>query len=263
MRLNFYEFPLDIYKEDESISLLRTIEKEYKLNNSDEVSESGKTIFGYLGKLLLTFIGMPHMIVINKLSMLRHSLIASQCVSQLIEEQIERTKSNPSVFLREARLNLMTTYCVTRYLAHLEGSMISQGANDLVRSFASMVLGRSFKDYYSEKSIIINERSEKYENFCEIYFIAFLLWEYKLMPDNRDLIKNLIQESLCNDENGETSFIMKKRPLLFSDHKEKNLYDNMTYGIYYVSQQTKHMEELRDSFVKPYMEVFKEELGEI
>ena len=265
MKLDYDSFPLDIFKDDDSKSFLRTIEKDLK-QPSGELSEAEKTVISFISKLIsleLGAFGVSLATTISSLSMMRKGRKANDCISDIIKERLSRIKDNNTDFLVEAQLNLMTTYCVTSYLSVVECGYLSTGINDLARVICSPIMHLDLKRLFTEKYIIAEEREKKYDDICIVYYIAFLLWGYKANTQNRDLIKDLIKEVLCEDEDGVSLLSSKKLPILFSENEDKTLYDAMKYGIYYVFQETRHLEELRNTFIEPYMKEFKEELGEI
>ena len=103
--------------------------------------------------------------------------------------------------------------------------------------------------------------TEKYEDICQVYHVAFLLTVYKAAPQTREIVEDLIMESLCKDAGGESSFSGKKRPILFADISYKTLEDNETHRLNILSGGTQWEKDIYDPFIKHREKTNKEKMG--
>lgn len=220
MKLDFNSYPLSVYNQSASKSLLNSI--------GGEVPKSRLSSFNLGQAILSSFVskaaGAGLLSLIDSVSIGLKGQKARKCLSTLIREQTNRINRNSSTLLEEARLNLMATSCVTGHLASLESGSWGNGA----RNVGKVVLGLlSFKNPLETIWESVVEVSRKYEDICQVYHIAFLLNVYNSNPSTENVVKRLIVESLYDDFNGESSFSAKKRPFLFSDIMYKSLDENL------------------------------------
>lgn len=219
MKLDFDNYPLSVYNQSASKSLLKSIGGETNLRLSS-LNLSQAILSSFVSKAA----GAGLLSLIDNVSIGLKGQKARKCLSSLIREQTNRINRNSSALLEEACVNLMATSCVTDHLASLESGSWGNGVKNISKVVLDLL---SFKNPLNTiwKSVV--EISRKYEDICQVYHIAFLLNIYNSKPSTENVIKRLIVESLCDDSNGESSFSTKKRPFLFSDIKYKSLEENL------------------------------------
>ena len=219
MKLDFNSYPLSVYNQSASKSLLKSV--------GGEVPNSRLSSFNLSQAILSSFVskaaGAGLLSLIDNVSIGLKGQKARKCLSTLIREQTNRVSHN-STILEEARVNLMATSCVTEQLAFLESGSWGNGAKNIGKAVLGLL---SFKNPLETIWESVVEVSRKYEDICQVYHIAFLLNIYNLKPSTENVIKRLIVESLCDDSNGESSFSAKKRPYLFSNIMHKSLEENL------------------------------------
>lgn len=81
---------------------------------------------------------------------------------------------------------------------------------------------------------------------------------YNSDPTTEGTVIELIKESLSNDTEGESSFDLKKRPVLFTGIQYKTLEDNLKNRIHFLSEVSKKYKDLHDPFVKSRIELYAE-----
>ena len=220
MKLDFNNYPLSVYNQSASKSLLKSIGGEVPNSRLSSLNLSQAILSSFVSKAA----GTGLLSLIDNVSIGLKGQKARKCLSTLIREQTNRINRNSSVLLEEACVNLMATSCVTGRLASLESGSWGNGAKNI----GKVVLGLlSFKNPLDTIWESVVEVSRKYEDICQVYHIAFLLNVYNSKPSTGNVIKKLIVESLCDDSNGESSFSTKKRPFLFSDIMYKSLEENL------------------------------------
>lgn len=220
MKLDFNSYPLSVYNQSASKSLLNSI--------GGEVPKSRLSSFNLGQAILSSFVskaaGAGLLSLIDSVSIGLKGQKARKCLSTLIREQTDRINRNSSSLLEEARVNLMATSCVTDHLASLESGSWGSGAKNIGKAVLGLL---SFKNPLDTIWESVVEVSRTYEDICQVYHIAFLLNVYNSKPSTENVIKRLIVESLCDDSNGESSFSGKKRPLLFTNIMYKSLEENL------------------------------------
>ncbi len=165
----------------------------------------------------------------------------------MIRKQVNDVVNKSSSLLLESQFNLMATSCITSYLCSLESASWSNG----VKNLGKIALGLlSLEDPRNVIYESVKDMTDKYDNICQIYHVAFLLEMYSSYPSQGDLIKKMITESLCNDSRGEKSMLTKKRPILFLDVQNKSLEDNIKNRNYFLRNKAIKYEELYNPFVK-------------
>lgn len=224
MKLDFNNYPLSVYNQSTSKSLLKSI--------GVEVPNSRLSNFNLAQAILSSFVskaaGAGLLSLIDNVSIGLKGQKARKCLATLICEQTNRVNSNSSTLLEESRVNLMATSCVTDHLASLESGSWGNGAKNIGKAVIGLL---SFRNPLETIWESVAEVSRGYEEICQVYHIAFLLNVYNSKPSTENIVKKLIVESLCNDSNGESSFSTKKRPFLFSDMMYKTLEENLQYRL--------------------------------
>lgn len=238
MKLDFNSYPLDIYNSSTIQSFLKSIEVEtpyYRLSNSS-VAET----------ILASFVKKTA--CVNLLSLVDHVSIglkgrnARKCLSCLISGQVSRISRSPSSLLDETQINIMAISCVTGQLASLESASWSNGAKNIGKALLGLL---DFKNPLDTICESVLEISNKYDEICLVYHVAFLLNVYATIPSTMTIVKKLIIESLCNDNYGESSFSCKKRLVLFSNVQYKSLEENLGYRLGALSATTGWCSDLR------------------
>lgn len=220
MKLDFNNYPLGVYNQSASKSLLKSIGGEVPNSKLSSLNLSQAILSSFVSKAA----GIGLLSLIDNVSIGLKGQKARKCLSTLIREQTNRINRNSSALLEEACVNLMATSCVTEHLASLESGSWGNGAKNIGKAVLDLL---SFKNPLDTIWESVVEVSRKYEDICQVYHIAFLLNVYNLKPSTENVIKKLIVESLCDDSNGESSFSTKKRPFLFSDIMYKSLEENL------------------------------------
>lgn len=246
MKLKFDSYPLNIYSDVMSISLLREIDTKIPKVQHSRLSISQYILSSFVNKAAG---GWAASLVGNAVTG-AGAILARNCLAGLISEQVTRTTRNPSLLLREAQLNLMATDCVTEYLSHLECESIGTITKTFAKSVLSMIKNLSFSSGFDEIGNSVIEISEKYDDISQVYHIAFLLNAYCANPKSKEIIIKLITESLCKDGRGSLSFSTKKRPILFSNVQSKTLEENLQNRLFFLIEGTKGIEGLYDPFIK-------------
>lgn len=243
MKLDFNSYPLDIYDNPLAKSMLHEIDKSIPVSKHSRISVSQAILSSFISKAA----GAGLLSLIDNASIGINGVRARKCISKLISEQTKLEKYIFSSFLEEAQINLMALSCVTGYLSSLESGSMGNAVRNAGRTILGLLSLRNPLDVIFESTM---EISNKYDDICQTYFIAFLLQFYVEEPENEDLVKKLIAESLCNDSEGNSSFSLKKRPILFADVPEKTLEGNLKERVSYLKQETKDIEGMFDPFIK-------------
>lgn len=243
MKLDFNSFPLNVYNKEQSKSLLMSLGNEVpnvRLSNQ----ALGQAI---LSSFVKHAAGAGLLSLIDSVSIGLKGDKARKCLSNLIIDQTNRVIANPSIILYEAQINLLATSCITDYLASLESGSWGNGVKNIAKSLIGIL---SLKNPLNVIWESVVEVTNKYNDICQVYFIAFLLNIYNSVPNTESTIKKLIKESLSNDSEGESSFDLKKRPVLFSGSQYESLEDNLKNRIHILSEATNKNKDLYDPFVK-------------
>lgn len=251
MKLDFDSFPLNVYNKEKSISLLKSIGNDIPnvhLSNSN----LGQAI---LSSFVRNAAGAGLLTLVDNISIGLKGEKARKCLSNLINEQTNRVRSNPSKIIEEAQINLMATSCITDYLASLESGSWGNGVKNIGKTLIGPL---SFKNPLNVIWESVVEVTNKYNDICQVYFIAFLLNIYNSDPTTKGTVIELIKESLSNDTEGESSFDLKKRPVLFTGIQYKTLEDNLKNRIHFLSEVSKKYKDLHDPFVKSRIELYAE-----
>ena len=130
----------------------------------------------------------------------------------MINKQVGLIKCNSYTLLEEAQFNLMATSSITGYLSLLESKSFGNGVKNIEKTLIGLLSLRNPLDVLADS---VMEISNTYNDFCQVYHIAFLLNVYSSIPETKDICKKLIIESLCNDNEGNSDFSNKKRRTLF------------------------------------------------
>ena len=93
------------------------------------------------------------------------------------------------VSMEEARVNLMSTSCVTDHLPSLESGSWGNGAKNIGKAVLDLL---NFKNPLETIWESVVEVSRKYEDICQVYHIAFLLNVYNSNPSTENVIRRLI-----------------------------------------------------------------------
>ena len=253
MKLEFDSFPLDVYEKEGSKSLLESIGESVPDTNLSNVSLS-KTI---LSSFVRRASGVGLLSLIDSISIELKGDKARKCLSDLAREQIRRINGNASAISEEAQINLMITSCVMDYLSSLESKSWSNGAQNIAKSLIGIL---SLKNPLKVIWESVMEVIDKYNDICQVYYVAFLLNVYDTYPNTKDTIKKFIIEALCKDSEGESSFDVKKRPLLFSNTTYQTLEDNLANRLDILSREIKRDSRLNDPFIKYRKELNEEQL---
>lgn len=246
MKLNFEIFPLNVYQNTMAISLLKEIDSIIPQIQHSRLSISQYILSSFVKKVA----GGWAASLIDNVVIGSGGVIARNCLADLIHNQINRINCNPSLILKETQLNLMASCCVTDYLSHLECSSIGSTIRVVAKTALSMLRNLSFRRGLEEINNEVIEISEKYDDICQVYHIAFLLNVYCSNQRTKEIVIKLITESLCNDNQGILAFSSKKRPVLFSNFQYKTLEDVLQNKLDFLITETKNIKNLYDSFIK-------------
>lgn len=242
MKLDFNSYPLSVYNQSSSKSLLKSID--------GEIPNSRLSSFNLSQAILSSFVrkaaGAGLLSLIDNVSIGLKAQKARNCLEALIREQTNRVNRHPFTLVDEARVNLMATSCITNHLASLESGSWDNGAKNI----GKVVLGLlSFKNPLETIWESVVEISKKYEDICQVYHVAFLLNVYNSNASTENVVKRLIVESLCNDSNGDSSFATKKRPIIFSNAQYKSLEENLKNQLNFLNDEAARNSDLY-SFIK-------------
>lgn len=243
MKLDFNSYPLNIYNQATSKYILISINSDVPNSKLSRLSISQAILKSFVN----SYTGGGLLSMVDNISIGIKGEKARKSLSNLIHTQTTQIKCNYSSILKESQLNLMATLCVTDYLCYLESGSWGNGAKNI----GKIVIGLfELKNPLNVIAEAVNEVSDKYNDICQIYHIAFLLNIYNACPETEYTIKRLITESLCDDEAGKSSFSLKKRPILFADVPYKSLWDNLIQRSNFLYGETKTIEDLYNPFVK-------------
>lgn len=243
MKLYFDSYPLDIYKDPLAKCILYEINDSIPNSKHSRISVSQAILSSFISKAA----GAGLLSLIDNASIGINGVRARKCISKLISEQTKIERYIISSFLEEAQINLMALSCITGYLCSLECGSMGNAVKNAGRTILGLFSLRNPLEVIYESTM---EISNKYNDICQTYFIAFLLQFYVEEPENEDLVKKLIVESLCNDSEGNSSFSSKKRPILFADVPEKTLEGNLKKRVSYLEEETKDIEGLFNPFIQ-------------
>lgn len=243
MKLDFNTYPLSVYSQSTSKNILKLIGgciPQSRLSRSS-------TGLAILSSFVSRAAGAGLLSLIDNVSIGLKGEKARKCLANLIREQTNRVNRNPSKLLEDAQLNLMASSCVTGYLSSLESASFGNGVKNMGKLLLGLFSLQNPLEVIAESVI---EVSNKYDDICQVYHIAFLLTVYNSNTRLEDMIKRLITESLCNDDGGESDFSIKKRPVLFSGVQYKTLEENEKNRMGFLTEGTRGVGDLYDSFVK-------------
>lgn len=241
MKLNFDNYPLNVYEKPASKLLLKSIDQESP-KSQNERSSIGQII---LGSYVNRFAGAGLLSLIDSISIGIKGEKARKCLSDLIQTQTTRVKQSPKTLLQEAQINLMASACVTGYLANLESQSFGNGAKVMGKVLFGILNLRNPLEVIAESVI---EKSNEYDDICQVYFVAFLLNVYNSVPQTENLVKQLIVESLLKTSGD--SLHGKNRPILFSDVQYKSLEENLKNRLSILSPGSIIKWDLYDPFVE-------------
>lgn len=243
MKLDFNSYPLNVYGLSSSKSLLKTIDSDIPQSRHSRLSVSQAVLSSFISRAA----GAGLLSLIDNVSIGLSGQKARRCLSNMIRKQVSHVEDHSYVLLEEAQFNLMATSCITGYLSFLESGSFGNGVKNIGKALIGLLRLQNPLIVLAES---VEEITDTYDDICQVYHIAFLLNVYNSCPQTKDTVKRLIIESLCDDNNGETSFSSKKRPVLFSNSQYKTLWDNEKNRINYLSDEAKKHDELYDPFVK-------------
>lgn len=246
MKLDFDNYPLDVYNQTSSKSILKSIGRDVPNLQREHSPIINSVLSSFVNKAA----GAGLLSFVDSISIGLNGKTARKCLSRLIQAQTIRVKRNPSEIIKEAQLNLMASSCITDYLSYLESGSFGNAGKNMVRSVVAIIKNFSLRSGLEELGKAVCEVCDKYDSICQVYHIAFLLTIYNSNPSTEGTIRKLITESLCDDSEGESSFSSKKRPVLFSNVQYKSLGDNLKNRINILSDEAKNDSDLYDPFVK-------------
>ena len=124
MKLDFSSYPLSVYNQSASKSLLNSIGREVPNSRQSSFNLSQEILSSFVSKAA----GAGLLSLIDNVSIGHKGQKARKWFSALIHEQTDRINRNPAALLDEARVNLMATSCVTDHLASIESGSWGNGA---------------------------------------------------------------------------------------------------------------------------------------
>lgn len=219
MKLDFNKSPLSIYNKPACQALLCAINSNVANNINHQQFVLNMVVNKLFGGAFL----------IGNLTKWCGERVACKCLSNLISEQTNIIKYNPSTLLEVAQVNLMYTSCVTGYLDHLKYNGSTGNCVIALGKVGAAALLRRFGFYGLHNKLLKSNEADvnEYAIVCQVYHIAFLLTIYNSIPPCHDVAESLITESLSGDYEGESSLFAQKRPVLFSNIRWKSLEDNL------------------------------------
>ncbi len=221
MKFNFDKYPLCIYNEPASKSLLESLNIEVALPELKHLNP-GEVVFTNLIKKATGVGSLPF--IFEKIVAWVASEKMHEGLSDLINKQRDRIKQNPSSFVSEAQLNLMATSCITDYIASYEAGSCGKAVENMLKMCKKVFTLKNPLEVLWESA---EEVTIKYEGIGQLYHIAFLLIAYNSVPHIRHIVKSLIAESWYDDVEGCGSFSAKGRPVLFANVQYKSVEENL------------------------------------
>lgn len=245
MKLEFDSYPLDVYKQDASKSLLKSISAYLPNNKMSDIALSETILSSFIKKAS----GVGLLSLIDSISIGIKGGMARNCLSGLDRKQLMNVRYDSSLLLKEAQFNLIATYCVTEYLCTLESGSWGNGVKTMGKALIGLL---SLKNPLNVVAEDIDELSKKYEDICQVYHIAFLLNAFINDRQKEEIIKDLIVETLTKDSGGDEHFFSKKRTILFHDSSYKTLMDNIKKCRDSIIKESQKYDGLYSPFVKGY-----------
>ncbi len=242
MKINFNSYPFNIFDAQSSKNLMASIDAQIP-----KVLLSKRTLGeSILASQISKAAGAGLLSLIDSVAIGIYGNKARKCLAKLVERQVHEICCGSVSLIEAAQVNLMATSCVTDYLSSLESGSWGNGARNLGKALFGLLGGKNPLDTIWES---VKEISDKYDDICQVYHIAFLLNVHKLNPRWEADIKNLIIETLCDDSANSSSFTCKNRPRLFYDKTHKTLNDNLQHNIELVCKAPNYT-DLYDPFFK-------------
>lgn len=181
MKLDFSGYPLDIYNNPLAKIFLHEIDNCIPDSKHSKISVSQAILSSFISKAA----GAGLLSLIDNVSIGINGVKARKCISKLISEQTKPERYLFSSFLEEAQINLMALSCVTGYLSSLESGSMGNAVRNAGKTILGLLSLRNPLEVIYESTM---EISNKYDDICQTYFIAFLLHFYVEEPENEDLI---------------------------------------------------------------------------
>lgn len=242
MKIEFNSYPLDIFDAQSSKNLMNSIDAQIPKISLSKCSLGESILTSRISKAA----GAGLLSLIDTLAIGIYGNKARKCLANLVESQTREINRGSIRLIEASQVNLMATSCVTDYLSSLESSSWGNGAKNIGKAIFGLFEGRNPLDTIWES---VKEISDKYDDICQVYHIAFLLNAYKSSPSLVAEIKDLIIETLCNDSSNNSSFSSKNRPKLFYDRTHKTLNDNLSYNLDLI-RLAPNYKDLYNPFVK-------------
>ena len=224
MKIDFNSYPLNIYDAQSSRSLMASIDAQVPTVRLSKRSLGESILASKISKAA----GGGLLSLIDSVAIGIYGNKARRCLAKLVESQVQEISCSSVSLIDAAQVNLMATSCVTDYLSSLESGSWGNGAKNLGKALFGILEGKNPLDTIWES---VKEISDKYDDICQVYHIAFLLNVYKLSPRCEADIKKLIIETLCDDSANSSSFTCKNRTKLFYNKAYKTLNDNLQHNI--------------------------------
>lgn len=247
MKIDLNSYPLNVYNQQEVRNILETIENHLPNSRFNNSSLCQSMLSSCIAKNIGKAAGVGLLSLIDSIEIGQRGLQARECLSQLIDEQVKRVTNTPSKLILESQINIMATACITNYLSSLENSSWSNGVQNIGKAVLGIFQLKNPLNVIWESVL---EISNKYENICQVYYIAFLLNVYNSVPQIGDTIKKLIIESLNDDSDGNSRLSTKKMPLLFNNVSNKTLTDNLKTRLDFLKKSVSENKRLYNPFVK-------------
>lgn len=244
MNFDFNKFPLDVYNNPVANALLETIEVTVD-DSSSKGSSVSQTVLAHYVKKAIGIGSFPFLV--DKLFTWVAAKKMQEGISKLISRQKSQIERNPSSLLTQAQLNLMATYLITDFV----GAKEAESAETAVGNFVKM--GKKLFCLKNPLEVLWESAEEvtlKYVDICQMYHIAFLLTTYTAVPKTKTMVRKLIAESFCGDDDGKLSYTTKNRPVLFANVRYKTLEDNLTNRLDIMSQSDSLDKEIFDPVIK-------------
>lgn len=242
MKIDFSSYPLNIYDAQSSRSLMASIDAQTPKVRLSKRSLGESILASKISKAA----GAGLLSLIDSVAIGIYGKKARKCLANLIENQTREINCNHARLNEVAQINLMATSCVTDYLSSLESGSWGNGAKNLGKAIFGLLGGKNPLDTIWESTL---EISNKYDDICQVYHIAFLLSVYKSNPSLESDVKDLISESLCDDSANNSSFTCKNRMNLFHNRAHKTLNENLEHNLELV-RRAPNYSELYNPFVK-------------
>lgn len=242
MKIDFNSYPLNIFDAQSSKNLMASIDAQIP-----KVLLSKRTLGeSILASQIIKAAGAGLLSLTDSVAIGIYGNKARKCLANLVEKQSHEVSCGSMGIIEAALVNLMATSCVTDYLSSLESGSWGNGVKNLEKALFGLLGGKNPLDTIWES---VKEISDKHDDICQVYHIAFLLNVYKLNPRYEADIKELIIETLCDDSANNSSFACKKRPKLFHNATYKTLNDNLQHNLELV-RKAPNYNDLYNPFVK-------------